>query len=368
MNLIHVLLVNDSLLISRIIQKILSTEPLFSPVDWVKDGVEAEEYVQKHPPDIILMDIHMPRQNGVETIRKILATHHIPILVVTATVSRNMSEIFQCIQYGALEAVKPPQHEEFKNIDTLSKKELRRKGAEFISKVKTIASLKEKVLLKKMLPLSVPKESQPIYSIEHASKPASYLIAIGASTGGPGALSQLLRSIPADISAAIVIVQHIDVDFIPSLIGYIQQYCRLPVREAVEGDIPEIGCVYLAGKKEKHLKCDANKRFVYHNKPDFIHMPSINVLFESVAKNYQQNAVGVLLTGMGADGAKGLKQMRDMGGFTLAQDKDSSLIYGMPQVAAKLNACDEIVPLQQMGDRIVRHIKRSTLFSNSSKR
>lgn len=353
MNPIHVLLVNDSLLISRIIKKILTADPLFSPIDWVKDGVEAEAYVQNQTPDIILMDIHMPRQNGVETIRNILAKYQIPILVVTATITRNMTDVFQCLEYGALEAVKPPQHKDFQRIDSLPPEHIKQLGANFIDKVKTIATLKNKVSLSQHPPVPITE----VRKIQEIPRPASRLIAIGASTGGPGALTQLLKNIPPDFPAAIVIVQHIDADFVQSLIGYLQQYAYLTVKEAIEGQVPKAGNVYLAGKKGEHLTFGLHKQFKYEKAIDLIHTPSINVLFESVAKSYQHRATGVLLTGMGDDGAKGLKQIRNSNGFTIAQDQESSIIYGMPRAAAQINACSEILPLTQIGARLVQHMK-----------
>lgn len=359
MNPIHVLLVNDSLLVSRIIRKILASEPLFSPIGWAKDGLEAEDYVDRHTPDVILMDIHMPRQGGVETTRNILAAHAIPILVVTATINRNMTDIFQCMQYGALEAIKPPQDAAFKNIDTLPPEQLRQLGDSFIRKIKTISQLKQKIRLstKPLLQPSI-KHSVPEVSASPGSTAATHMVAIGASTGGPSALSQVLKAFAADFSAAIVIVQHMDVDFLPSLIVHLQQFSRLPIQAAVEGMVARRGHVYLACKNGHHLKFGNDKHFVYDQQPESIHRPSVNALFESVAETFGSRAIGALLTGMGDDGARGLKLMRDRGGFTLAQDKESSVIYGMPKVAFELGACQEVVPLSKIGQQILIFFKK----------
>ena len=359
MNPIHVLLVNDSLLLSRIIRKILASEPLFSPIGWAKDGLEAEDYVKRQLPDVILMDIHMPRQGGVETTRNILAAHAIPILVVTATISQNMNDIFQCMQYGALEAIKPPQDAAFKKIDTLPPEQLRRLADSFIHKIKTISHLKHKIRLSTK-PLFRPQIKDPVPKISGRpeSTAATHVTAIGASTGGPSALTQVLKAFDAGFPAAIVIVQHMDADFLPSLIVHLQQFSHLPVQAAVEGTVPRRGHVYLACKNGHHLKFGNNKQFAYDQQPESIHRPSVNVLFESVAEIFGPCTIGALLTGMGGDGARGLKIMRDRGGFTLAQDKESSVIYGMPKVAFELDACKEVVPLSGIGQRIVDYFAR----------
>lgn len=354
MKLIHVLLVNDSVLVSQVIKKILLTEPMFDPIGWAKNGLEAENYIQAHIPDIILMDIHMPLQDGVETTKKILTIHSIPILLVTSTISSNMSEIFQCMQYGALEATKPPHNPAFKNIDHLTQDQLRQLGTPFLKKVLTIARLKNRVKTKEtVFPRPEFRKAAVAFSAEPTKKTASDLVVIGSSTGGPTALTQLLKFLPYSLLAAVIIVQHINTEFVPSLINYLQQFSELPIQTALEGESPKNGHVYLAYKEGYHLKCSEGKTFSYCGQPMVNHMPSIDILFDSVAKNYGHHVTGVLLTGMGKDGAAGLKNIRDHGGLTITQDEESSLIYGMPKAALELGASMEVLDVSKIGQRIV---------------
>lgn len=356
---IHTLLVNDSLLVSRVIKKILATQPMLNPIGWAKNGLEAESYVSRNLPDVILMDIHMPQQNGVETTKKILAIHTIPILLVTSTIKSNMTEIFQCMQYGALEAVKPPQDPLFRNIDQLSTEQLSQLGAPFINKIMTIARLKH--LVNATAAKSLRMEFKPpavVIPVEPATKAASDLVVIGSSTGGPAALAQVLRCFPGNFPAATIIVQHMDAEFLPSLISYLQQYSGLPIQMALEGERPRMGHVYLAHKAGRHLKCARDRTFTYCSQPVLTHMPSIDILFDSVAENFGRNVTGVVLTGMGKDGATGLKNIRDHDGLTLSQDEESSVVYGMPKAAAELQASVEVLPVMRIGPRIVSHACR----------
>ncbi len=360
---IHVLIVNDSLLATRIMKKILQSEPVFSPIGWTKDGLEAEDYVRQHVPDVILMDIHMPLQDGVETTRKILATHQIPILVVTSTISRNMTKILQIFQYGGLDVIKLPQIPFFKKIDKLTKEELKQLGATFIQKTKTISQLKINVKIPATPPIQHSiTESKTCFSTDSISSPTIHLVAIGASTGGPGALAQILKSFPSGFPASIVIIQHMDADFLSSFIVHLQQFSHLPIRKANHRERISPGYIYLACRDNHHLICSRKKTFFYSQTPPRKHIPSVDVFFSSAAKVYHRQAVGVLLTGMGADGAVGLKHIRDRGGFTLAQDKSSSIIYGMPKAALDMKACNEVLPLSHIGQRIADYIyeKNST--------
>lgn len=361
MNTIHVLIVNDSLTTSHLLKKILSSDPQFHPIGHAKDGIEGENYVNRHQPDVILMDIHMPNQNGVETTRKIMSRYSIPILVVTATIHRNMPLIFQCMQYGALEAITPPKDPAFVRINQMPPEEIQKTGAEFIQKVKTCYHLRHKI--HSSSPTSASTNLSPAHSqkpvLKLGGEPSPYIVAIGASTGGPGALGKLLSYIPSSFSQAITIVQHMEAGFIPGLVEHLQESTRLGIETAEEGG-PIVGSkIYIAHGDKRHLQCLRSKKFFY-SPPDMhaLHTPSINVFFKSVAEVYREKAIGVLLTGMGDDGARGLKQIRDNGGFTIAQDETSSVIYGMPKVAAQLNAARKILPLDQIAFHITEYLRK----------
>ncbi|MBF0353491.1 MAG: response regulator [SAR324 cluster bacterium] len=348
-DLTHVLIVNDSLSTGFLLKRLLTADPRFSPVTLVTDGVSAEKYVHEHDPDVILMDIRMPGQSGIETIRNIMAFKPVPILVVTATLGNNMSEVFQCFHYGALDAILPPRHPEFRNIHQLSLEKIGQIGADFIKKVWMIAGLKSRVGLSG---LSRPEAMTP----EKKTLFRSYrMIAVGASTGGPAALSILLQSFPAEFTVPIVIVQHMDFVFLQSLTKYLQGFSKLPVKLAENGHSLDGGTIYLAGQEKAHLQIQQG-RFQYTTIPQSIHMPSVDVFFNSVAESYGPHAIGLLLTGMGNDGAAGLKHMQVCGGWTVAQDEKSSAIYGMPKAAVELNACRQVLPLTEIGPEILKLI------------
>ncbi|MBF0277762.1 MAG: chemotaxis-specific protein-glutamate methyltransferase CheB [SAR324 cluster bacterium] len=355
---IHVLIVNDSLVITHLMKKILAADPQFGPVHWAKDGLEAEQYVRHQQPDIILMDIHMPRQDGVETTRKILSQSAIPILVVTATITKNMSAIYQCLEYGALEAIKPPQLSIAQNSSSLSADQIRTMGKPFLLKVKALAQLRHKVEQSRQSSSLAPNNFQKrdLRPLAKAQGKASHLVVLGASTGGPKTLQYLLSKFPADFSAAVVLVQHMDADFIPSFIEHLSGYCPLPIETALEGVSPQKGRVYVAHEKKRHLRISSQQTFCYSSEPETLHMPSIDVFFASVAEHFGRRAVGALLTGMGEDGARGLQQLRKNYGFTIAQDEASSVIYGMPKKAAELDAADQILGMEEISPAIVRHL------------
>jgi two-component system response regulator WspF len=179
------------------------------------------------------------------------------------------------------------------------------------------------------------------------------LLLIGASAGGPAAIASILHALPGDFPAAIVLAQHVDSQFVPTLAQWLAKQCSLPVRVAVDGDVAEAGCVLIADA-EKHLIFTARRTLGYTPTPaDSPYHPSIDVLFESAAKFCAPDVVGVLLTGMGRDGARGLKAMRDAGARTIAQDADSCAVYGMPKAAAESNAAKEILALNAIAPRLI---------------
>jgi two-component system, chemotaxis family, response regulator WspF len=180
-----------------------------------------------------------------------------------------------------------------------------------------------------------------------------WLVAIGASAGGPSALAVVLKGLPEDFSAAIVIIQHVDVQFAQGMAEWLSQHSALPVRVAAEDDRPVRGTVLIAGTQD-HLQMKAADRLGYTRDPlDYVYRPSVDVFFESVNRHWRGGAIGVLLTGMGRDGANGLKVLRDKGHHTIAQDEASSVVYGMPKAAARLAAAVDILPMADIAPRLL---------------
>jgi two-component system response regulator WspF len=316
-------------------------------VVWIaKDGAEAVSMCKEETPDLILMDLIMPVMDGVEATRRIMAATPCAILVVTATVEGNSSRVFEALGAGALDAVNTP---------------VLAFGAAAGSSplLKKIDQL-ERLLGDRRRPKTTPLPAAP-------AKPSpigiqqNHLVAIGASAGGPMALAKVLSCLPADFPAAVVIVQHVDAQFAQGLADWLNHDSRLPVRLACEGDHPTRGTVLVAGTGD-HLVFRESRALGYTSHPvSYVYRPSVDVFFESVVQHWRGGVIGVLLTGMGRDGAHGLKMLRDAGHHTMAQDRISSTVYGMPKAAAALGAAVEILPLEEIGPTLLKlHAPSST--------
>ncbi len=305
---------------------------------WVAyDGAEAVALCAKERPDVILMDLIMPVMDGVQATRQIMADSPCAILVVTSTVSGNASKVFEAMGAGALDAVNTPVLGASGDAE----------GREaLLQKLKIIGRLISHTESHSHL-----SSSSADSSVAATSSP---LLAIGASTGGPAALATILADIPADFPAAIVIIQHVDEQFTDSFVGWLDQQCRLPVQRAQRGDTPQQGRVLIAGGDE-HLLLRKDGRLSYSSEPeDYVYRPSVTVFFESVAEHWTGEATGVLLTGMGRDGAQGLLAMRNSGFHTIAEDEASCSVYGMPKAAAQLNAAVDILLLKDIAANLLK--------------
>ena len=305
-------------------------------VVWVAgDGNEAVELCLKDTPDLILMDLIMPKMNGVQATREIMTRCPCPILVVTVSVNENAKMVFEAMGAGALDAVDTP---------ALGSADFEKVSAPLLAKLDSMRGL-----------LGF-KETRPA---EHRGEPVPLssnvpLVVIGASAGGPSALAEVLGHLPKDFPSPIIIVQHVDEQFAPSLVGWLKQQSALPVKGACEGDTPMPGVALMAISGE-HLVFVSPRRLGYRSDPkDVFYYPSVDVFFDSVARRWPGDVVGVLLTGMGRDGAKGLKQLRDAGFHTIAQNKESCAVYGMPKAAFELGAAVEVLPLTDIAAALCR--------------
>jgi chemotaxis response regulator CheB len=300
------------------------------------DGAQAVERCCEDTPDLILMDLIMPCTDGVEATRQIMACCPCAILVVTANVNDNCSKVFEAMGVGALDAVNTPA------LDWPGPG----KGAsDLLGKIETIRKLIGAEA--SIQGLSRTRPTTPL-----CGPPDGQLIAVGASAGGPSALAKILGYFPANFRSPVVIVQHVDSQFAPALANWLDDQTPLRVRLAQEGDYPKPGTILLAGG-DLHLVFAGQRRLAYTNKPtDASYRPSVDVFFKSIQRNWPGKAVGVLLTGMGRDGAEGLLSLRQNGHHTIAQDRISSAVYGMPKAAVELRAASEILSLEQIGLRL----------------
>ncbi len=300
------------------------------------NGEQAVERCCADTPDLVLMDLIMPGLDGVEATRRIMARCPCAILVVTASVMNNCSGVFEAMGAGALDAVNTPVLEwpgSCKGTsDLLAKIETIRKviGAE----PRSPGALRQP-----------PPRPQP-------GPPDGRLIAIGASSGGPTALARILAYLPANFPSPIVLVQHVDSQFAPGLANWLDDQTPLRVRLAQEGDSPAAGTILLAGR-DRHLVFADPDRLSYTDQPaDCSYRPSVDVFFNSIQHHWRGGVIGILLTGMGRDGAKGLRALRQNGQHTISQDEASCAVYGMPKAAAELDAATEVLSLDQIGLRL----------------
>jgi two-component system response regulator WspF len=333
-------IVNGSLQAVEVLRRSLTFGPAQEILWTATTGAEAVSLCARFLPDLILMGMSMSDMDGAEATRQIMATSPCAIVMVSASVDANSERVFEAMGQGALDAVDAP---------VLGTGDDHAASAMLLRKVSTIARLIGD--RRPLLPLLAASKPQ--------RQPAPHLIAIGASSGGPTALAKLLGGLPPALPAAIVIVQHIDQQFAAGMANWLSQYSALPVRLAIEGDLPSPGIVLLAGTSD-HLALKPGGHLGYTSEPSqHAHKPSIDVFFNSVNRNYSGEVYGVLLTGMGRDGAAALKALRDKGHYTVTQDEASSAVYGMPKAAAELSAAVEVLPLPSIAPRLVELLARA---------
>jgi two-component system, chemotaxis family, response regulator WspF len=314
-------------------------------IAWIAhDGAEALELCARDTPDLILMDLIMPRMDGVEATRRIMARTPCAIVVVTANVSDRPAKVFEAMGVGALDAVNTP---------VIERPGERGSAGALLAKIETIRRLIGAGRRKSLL-------TSPPPVVRHSVPHRSQLIVMGASAGGPTALAKVLAPLPADLPAPVVIVQHVDAQFVAGLASWLGSQTALRVRLAREGDRPEAGTAMLAGG-DSHLVFTGPTRLAYTDKPvNCSYCPSIDLLFNSAERYWPGDVIGVLLSGMGRDGALGLRALHARGHHTIAQDRSSSAAYGMPGAAAELHAASEILALDKIGPRLRNFVTQKT--------
>lgn len=309
-------------------------------------GKSAIKFCKSIKPDLILMDPLVRDMSGIAVIQQIMAGTPCAILIVTGSIDDQSEIVFDAMGAGAIDAVNTPMLEtqDHDHAEAI----LQRKIAMIKVLTRDIQSLPIKFIDGKFNPHYAPAENN--------------LVAIGCSSGGPEALSVLLNNLPQDYQSPIVIVQHVDAAFAPGLAKWLNVKSALPVKLAKEGDVPTPGTVMLAATNN-HLVLSSQGQLIYCHEPaDTTYRPSVDIFFQSVAENWRYSVTAILLSGMGKDGAKGLRELRTKGAYTIAQDKATSAVYGMPKAALELDAAVDILPidriasiLSQVGSKNVSH-------------
>lgn len=336
----RVAIVNDMTMAVETLRRVVTGIPDYS-VAWVaRNGGDAVQQCAKDRPDLILMDFIMPGMDGVEATRNIMARTPCPILVVTATVEGHSAKVLEALGAGALDAVQTPVYTMRGQPGGADRLKLKMDAVRLLVFQDSSNQLRS-------------AKNTTVFS----ASPRDPLIVIGASAGGPAALAMILRDLPANLSASIVIVQHIDTQFAPSMASWLGEQTTLAVRTARSHDQPEAGVALIASTNDHLIFADPHN-LAYAFEPRTSHYrPSVDVFFDSVAAQWKGPVMGILLTGMGRDGAKGLKALRDAGAFTIAQDANSCVVYGMPKAAAEMGAAVEILPLDRIASTLVSFVK-----------
>ena len=324
----RVAIVNDSLLAREVIRRSVLVRPDVTIAWAATNGAEAIERCRHDRPDLILMDLVMPDVDGVAATAQIMRICPCPILIVTVSIDRNTASAFAAMSVGAIDVMALPADW--------------RHGDELLQKIRQIERLQQ--------PLPLRSRSWNLSSTA-VSRPGMPLILIGASAGGPAALAELLGSLPGGFAAGIVLAQHLDARFADEFIRWLQKQTPLRVRRARQDDTVEAGTI-LVSSENRNLVFQESGRLGYTHEPVSYHVPSIDALFFSANGLPSPRLAAVLLTGMGADGAAGMKALRDAGHLTIAQDETSSALYGMPRAAARIGAAREILPLTWIAARL----------------
>ncbi|OUL18661.1 chemotaxis response regulator protein-glutamate methylesterase [Nostoc sp. RF31YmG] len=345
----RIAIVNDMAMAVEALKRVLLTVPGYD-VAWIaRDGAEAIARCLKDTPDLILMDLFMPSIDGVEATRQIMQQSPCAILIVTASVGKNAGKVFEAMGYGARDAVETPV------LGTQGSPEA---AQSLLTKIATLSKLIGKSPPPATLHPTISKSTPQLTT--HTSHPP--LVAIGSSTGGPKALATILSRLPANFGAAIAIVQHVDQQFSGGLVDWLNQQTPLTVRLAITGDRLEKGIVLVAGTND-HLSLRSDLTLQYVKDPvDYPYRPSVDVFFKSLAQFWNRKAIAILLTGMGQDGAEGLRLLRSRGWHTIAQDEKSSVVYGMPKAAVQLKAAVEVLNPEAIGDHLIQQITQQFSF------
>ncbi|MDX7988670.1 chemotaxis response regulator protein-glutamate methylesterase [Xenorhabdus sp. 12] len=342
MNKITVLCVDDSALMRQIMREIINSHPDMEVVDCAPDPFVARDLIKKHNPQVLTLDVEMPRMDGIDFLEKLMRLRPMPVVMVSSLTGKGSEITLKALELGAVDFVTKPQ---------LGIRDGMLAYSELIAEKIRAAAQAKVSTIKADTGVSAPLNFKPLLSSEK-------LIAVGASTGGTEAIKNLLQPLPVT-SPALLITQHMPPGFTRSFAERLNKLSQITVKEAEDGERVLPGHAYIApGDRHMELcRSGANYQIMITGAlPVNRHRPSVDVLFRSVARYAGRNAVGVILTGMGSDGAAGLLEMKQAGAYTLAQDETSCVVFGMPRAAIQLGAVDEVMDLQKISKTMLAKI------------
>lgn len=347
---IRVLIVDDSATVRTVLSQILQSDPEIEVMATAADPLFAAERLKHEVPDVITLDVEMPRMDGLTFLDKIMTQHPIPVVICSTLTEAGSQTALSALEKGAVEIITKPKlgtseflHESAIRICDVVKAAARTRPKKRRASLRAAPKLTADAMLPKPRPTAMAKTTDKV-------------VAIGASTGGTEALAVLLRALPLD-SPGVVVVQHMPENFTASFAKRLNSVCAIEVKEAADGDSVLQGHALIApGNKHMLLKRSGARYYVEVKDGPLVtrHRPSVDVLFRSTARYAGANAIGVILTGMGDDGARGMLEMREAGAYNVAQDEHSCVVYGMPKEAAALGGVHTTLPLERIAHEVVR--------------
>ncbi|MEO1386305.1 MAG: chemotaxis-specific protein-glutamate methyltransferase CheB [Cyanobacteria bacterium J06634_6] len=339
--MIKVAIANDTLVTLEALRRVIATNAAYKLIWTARDGADAVERCTHNTPDLILMDLSMPGLDGVEATKRIMARSPCAILIVTASINSNTARIFEAMGHGALDVVATPVLGPKTTPGTIAAA-----AQPLLTKMATVSAFIGKSIRRS----SRYRESERESAVSHRPRP---LIVIGASTGGPKAIAQIVSHLPATLSAGVVVIQHIDQQFSSGFADWLNIQSQLPVRIAKAGEHIQPGQILVAGTNE-HLVMKRDRTLAYMGtQSPTVYRPSVDVFFRSVAQHWPSPGQAVLLTGMGQDGAQGLHALQTTGWQTIAESKDSCVVYGMPRAAVELGAADQVLSVSAITKALI---------------
>ncbi|MFT4063159.1 protein-glutamate methylesterase/protein-glutamine glutaminase [Paraburkholderia sp.] len=352
MQKIKVLCVDDSALIRSLMTEIINGQPDMTVVATAPDPLVARELIKQHNPDVLTLDVEMPRMDGLDFLEKLMRLRPMPVVMVSSLTERGNEITLRALELGAVDFVTKPKVGIRDGMLDYAEKLADKIRAAARARVRQAAPAQHAAAHAAHAPVgSAPLFNNPLLSTEK-------LIIVGASTGGTEAIREVLLPLPPD-APAVLIAQHMPPGFTKSFAQRLNGLCRITVKEAEHGERVLPGHAYIAPGHAHLLLARSGANYIAHlsdDPPVNRHRPSVDVLFRSAAQHAGKNAVGVILTGMGRDGAAGLLEMKKAGAYTLAQDEASCIVFGMPREAIALGAADEIASLPEMSRRVMAHL------------
>jgi len=344
---IKVMVVDDSALVRKVITDILESDKDIEVIGTANNGKSAVFKNLTLNPDVITMDIEMPIMDGLEALQEIIKTNPKPVIMMSVLTQYGAEATFRALEFGAIDFIPKPSNLLAMSMDDIA--EL------LISKVKAVARISLKISHSK----DIMNRQSTKLTVDSNQKRVKKIVGIGTSTGGPSALQRVLQKLPRNFPSPILVVQHMPPGFTKAFAERLDSLCYVSVKEAEDSEEAVDGCVYIA-PGDSHIVMEKmnNKRIIRLSQSEKVsgHRPSADVLFQSMVKADLENNIGVIMTGMGRDGAMGIKEIHNNGGYTIAQNESTSVVYGMNRVAVEMGAIDAVVDLDSIPDEIVARI------------